>query len=115
MDTNGAVADFLATKGVSGPLNQDIAEISWVRVWASWDAKWCRNHGMKFQSAPTARRVATSLVKVATYSCWYMTGPRPQEELDACYLQGMPSYIRYTSGADTFCIYEAVNAVPYGC
>jgi hypothetical protein len=37
-DTNCAVADFLAAKGVSGPLNQDRAEIPWVRVWASWDA-----------------------------------------------------------------------------
>jgi hypothetical protein len=32
------VVDFLATKGVSRPLNQDIAGIPWVRVWASWDA-----------------------------------------------------------------------------
>jgi hypothetical protein len=37
-DTDGAVAEFLDTKGVSGPLKQDIAEIPWVHVWAYWDA-----------------------------------------------------------------------------
>lgn len=96
-DTNGAVADFLATKGVSGPLNQDIVEIPWVRVWASWDAM-LQEPWDKVSECANPRQVASSLVKVATYNCWFVTGPLPQEELDAGYPQGMPRYIRHTSG-----------------
>ena len=36
--------------------------------------------------------------KLSTYHSWFMTGDIPQEELEAGYPQGMPRYIRHTSG-----------------
>jgi hypothetical protein len=63
----------------------------------------CRIHGLKFQSAPTLdSEVASSLVKVATYNRWFMTGPLLQEEFDAGSPQGMPMYIRHTSAGIPF-------------
>jgi hypothetical protein len=48
-----------------------------------------------------------------------MTGPLPQEELEAGYPQGMPRYITHTSGIPFAyvkqIICEAVYEVPYGC
>ena len=38
------------------------------------------------------------LIKLSTYHSWFMTGDIPQEELEAGYPQGMPRYIRHTSG-----------------
>ena len=35
---------------------------------------------------------------LSTYHSWFMTGDIPQEELEAGYPQGMPRYIRHTSG-----------------
>jgi hypothetical protein len=67
----------------------------------------------KISECANPRQVASSLVKVVTYHCWFMTGLLPQEKLDAGYPQGMPRYTK-THIRDTFCICEAVNEVPYG-
>ena len=42
--------------------------------------------------------VSSNLIKLSTYHSWFMTGDIPQEELEAGYPQGMPRYIRHTSG-----------------
>ena len=42
--------------------------------------------------------VSSNLIKLSTYHSWFRTGDIPQEELEAGYPQGMPRYIRHTSG-----------------
>lgn len=97
-DPNGAVTAFLATKGLSGPVNhQDLVAIPWVRVWASWDTM-LEEPWDKASECTNPRRADSSLVKLATYSNWFLTGAIPQEEVDAGYPQGMPRYVRHTAG-----------------
>jgi hypothetical protein len=101
-------------KSVSGPLNQDIAEIPWVRVWASWDAM-LQEPWDKVVECANPGQVASSLVKVATYSCWFMIYRASSSGGVGCRLSPGHAKVYKTHIRDTFCICEAVNEVPYGC
>ena len=96
-DPNGVITAFLNTKGVSGPRQENLVAIPWVKVWEAWDAMlldpWNQAAGITHP-----RHAESNMVKMVTYNSWFMTGPIPEEELDAGYPQGMPRYIRHTAG-----------------
>jgi hypothetical protein len=96
-DPNGAIADFLASKGVRGP-NTELVPIPWVRVWAAWGAM--VQEPWECVSEQTNPRLVldSSLIKLATYKSWFMTGSIPQQEVVLGFPQGMPGYIRHTTG-----------------
>jgi hypothetical protein len=97
-DPNGAISDFLATKGRSGPNNDKLVPIPWVRVWDAWDAMLQAPWDQIGDYTSPRQPVNSSLIKLATYKSWFMTGSIPQEEVAAGYPEGMPRYIRHTAG-----------------
>jgi hypothetical protein len=96
-DPSGAITAFLDTKGVFGPRQENLVAIPWVKVWESWDAM-LQDPWNQAGDITHPRHAVSNMVKLVSYNSWFMTGPIPQEELDAGYPQGMPWYIRHTTG-----------------
>ena len=96
-DADGTIAEFLATNGLAEPDNK-IAAIPWVKVWGAWDTMLQEPWDKVAAYANPRQSVSSNFIKLSTYHSWFMTGDIPQEELEAGYPQGMPRYIRHTSG-----------------
>ena len=97
-DADGTIAEFLATNGLAEPDNDKLAAIPWLKVWGTWDTMLQEPWDKVAAYANPRQSVSSNLIKLSTYHSWFMTGDIPQEELEAGYPQGMPRYIRHTSG-----------------
>ena len=97
-DAHGTITETLATNGLAGPDNDKLAAIPWLKVWGAWDAMLQEPWDKVTAYASPRQPVSSNLIKLATYHSWFMTGDIPPEELEAGYPQGMPRYIRHTSG-----------------
>ena len=97
-DADGTIAEFLATNGLAEPDNDKLAAIPSLKVWGAWDTMLQEPWDKVAAYANPRQSVSSNLIKLSTYHSWFMTGDIPQEELEAGYPQGMPRYIRHTSG-----------------
>ena len=84
--------------GLAEPDNDKLAAIPWLKVWGAWDTMLQEPWDKVAAYANPRQSVSSNLIKLSTYHSWFMTGDIPQEELEAGYPQGMPRYIRHTSG-----------------